>query len=71
MKGAVKKLKAFQLTRSIMRHLLNMTFCVKQRPKMLVLLNIRKIYLFNLAKKTLEKNTLLAKHTSFELTQTR
>ena len=33
MKGAVKKLKAFQLTRTFMFHLLNMTDCVKQTPE--------------------------------------
>ena len=33
MKGAVKKLKAFQLTTTFMFHLLNMTDCVKQTPE--------------------------------------
>ena len=34
MKNAVKQLKAFQFTRTFMRHWLNMTLCVKQTSKM-------------------------------------
>ena len=50
MKNAVKQLKAFQFTRTFMRHLLNITSVLSKRQKCLMFLNIIKSYLFNLAK---------------------